>query len=192
MENVILNYYRKIRYNIWRKKYYIKYSKLKYFGTNTYICDGVKMDTIGNISIGDHVWIGHRCYLDGGGGISIGSGTIIARETEILTQNHYFQGVDLMEIPYDKRFIVKPVTIGNNVWIGLRVIIIPGVTIGEGAVIGAGSVVSKDVPALAVVGGNPCKIIKYRDAEQYYRLKDEGRIYLKENYNYDISPERLK
>lgn len=192
MENFILDYYHKVRYRFWREKYQKKYAQLKSLGINTYICDGVKMDNINNISIGNHVWIGHRCYLDGSGGLSIGNGTIIARETEILTQNHYFQGEDLVEIPYDKRFVKKPVTIGDNVWIGLRVLVIPGISIGEGAVIGAGSVVTKDVPPLAVVGGNPCRVIKYRDKEQYYRLKQEGKIYLKENYNYEVSPERLK
>lgn len=54
----------------------------------------------------------------------------------------------------------KPVKIGNNVWIGGRAVIVPGVTIGDNAVIAAGAVVTKDVPAGAVVGGNPAKIIK--------------------------------
>ena len=54
------------------------------------------------------------------------------------------------------------VTIGNDVWIGMRSIIMPGVTIGNGAVIGAGAVVTKDVPDYAIVGGVPAKVIKYR------------------------------
>ncbi|GIP47196.1 hypothetical protein J53TS2_07870 [Paenibacillus sp. J53TS2] len=54
----------------------------------------------------------------------------------------------------------KPVNIGNNVWIGGRAVIVPGVTIGDNAVISAGAVVTKDVPNGAVVGGNPAKIIK--------------------------------
>jgi maltose O-acetyltransferase len=54
----------------------------------------------------------------------------------------------------------KPVTMGNNVWIGGRAIINPGVTIGDNAVVASGAVVVKDVPANAVVGGNPAKIIK--------------------------------
>lgn len=55
-----------------------------------------------------------------------------------------------------------PVTIGNDVWIGMRSIIMPGVNIGDGSVIGAGAVVTKDVPAYAIVGGVPAKVIKYR------------------------------
>jgi serine acetyltransferase len=81
-------------------------------------------------------------------------------------------------LPYDHIYKVKDVAIGENVWIGADVSIMPGVTIGEGAVIAACSCVSKDVPPLAVVGGNPIKIIKYRDAERYNSLKREGRIYM--------------
>ena len=56
----------------------------------------------------------------------------------------------------------KPVTIGNDVWIGRRVIILPGVTISDGCVIGAGAVVTKDMPAYSIVGGVPAKVIKSR------------------------------
>jgi acetyltransferase-like isoleucine patch superfamily enzyme len=56
------------------------------------------------------------------------------------------------------------------------VIIIPGVTIGEGAIIAAGSVVVKDVPDFAIVGGNPAKIIKYRNIETFNRLKADGKF----------------
>lgn len=59
----------------------------------------------------------------------------------------------------------KPVTIGNNVWIGGRAVINPGVTIGDNAVIASGAVVTKDVLANTVVGGNPAKIIKMIDLE---------------------------
>ena len=83
--------------------------------------------------------------------------------------------------------MLKPVNIGNNVWIGSRVTIIPGVSIGEGAVIGAGAVVAHDIPPLAVVGGNPAKVIKYRNREVYEKLKTNGKIYLDMEYDYDIS-----
>ena len=82
-------------------------------------------------------------------------------------------------LPYDSTYNVKDVKIGENVWIGADVSIMPGVTIGEGAVIAACTCVTKDVPPLAVVGGNPFKIIKYRDSNKYHSLKTKGMIYLK-------------
>lgn len=63
-------------------------------------------------------------------------------------------------------------------WIGADVTILPGVTIGEGAVIGACSCVTKDVPPLAIMGGCPAKVIKYRNDKEYFKLKEEGKIYL--------------
>ena len=54
----------------------------------------------------------------------------------------------------------RPIIVGDNVWIGTRAIILPGVTIGDGAVIGAGAVVTKDVPARSVAAGNPARILR--------------------------------
>ena len=54
----------------------------------------------------------------------------------------------------------KPITVGNNVWFGGNVIVLPGVTIGDNTIIGAGSVVTKDIPANVIAVGNPCKVIK--------------------------------
>ena len=69
------------------------------------------------------------------------------------------------------------ITIKDFVWLGANVTIVPGITIGEGAVVGAGSVVTKDVPDCAVVGGNPAKILKYRNKEKFYDLKKQGKYY---------------
>ena len=91
----------------------------------------------------------------------------------IITQNHNYEGE---KIPYDETFVLKDVTIGDYVWFGNRVTVVGAVTIGEGAIIAAGSVVVKDVPPLAIVGGNPAKIIKYRDSDHFYRLKSEGKF----------------
>ncbi len=63
---------------------------------------------------------------------------------------------------YKKSLNTKKVIVGNDVWIGYRAIILPGVTIGDGAVIGAGSIVTKDVEPYSIVGGSPAKLIKYR------------------------------
>lgn len=67
--------------------------------------------------------------------------------------------------------------IEDNVWFGYGVIVTGNITIGEGAIIAAGSVVTKDVPKYAIVGGNPVTIIKYRDIIHYERLKKENKFH---------------
>ncbi|MGN0314561.1 MAG: acyltransferase [Fusicatenibacter sp.] len=130
------------------------------------------------ISIGDFVHIQPGCKLLGGGGIEIGRGTILAHDIQILTQNHMYDSEDLKYLPYDERIVNKAVHIGEYVWIGARVLIIPGVTVGDGAVIAAGAVVTKDVPKCAVVGGNPARILKYRDEEIFEKLRNDSQGYI--------------
>ena len=81
-------------------------------------------------------------------------------------------------LPYDDIYEIKDVVIGENVWIGADVTLLPGVEIGDGAVVAACSCVTKPVPPMALVGGNPARVIKYRDEQVYARLKAEGQIYL--------------
>lgn len=170
-----------------RKKLYKLYDSMKSVGKNVHICKSYNISTPQNIEIGNHVWIGELFYARGEGGIKIGNGTIISRNVEIWTSNHNYDSEDLYTIPYDRRMICEMVTIGENVWIGSRVIILPGISIGEGAVIGAGTVVCKDVPAYAVAAGNPVRVIKYRNIEKYELLKAQGKVYLNVEYDYDKS-----
>ena len=94
----------------------------------------------------------------------------------IFSSNHNYYSPEAL--PYDKKTICSPVKIEDNVWIGARACIVPGITIGEGAVVAMGSVVTKNVPPCAVVGGNPAKIIKYRDIEKYNQLKSVNKFTL--------------
>lgn len=82
-------------------------------------------------------------------------------EVTILSQNHAFSDTTkpIIEQGSDPK---KPVIIGDDVWIGTRVIILPGVTVGSHAIIASGAVVTKNVPEWAIVGGNPAKILKMR------------------------------
>ena len=78
----------------------------------------------------------------------------------IITQNHNYEGE---AVPYDDTYIQEKVEIGDNLWIGSRVTILPGVTIGEGAIIQAGSVVTDDTPKCAIAGGHPAKVFSERE-----------------------------
>jgi len=112
------------------------------------------------IAIGDNSGIGVGAYLNGP--IQIGNNVMMGEDVMLITQNHSFFRTD---ITMDQQGFQEdePIIIGNDVWIGARVIILPGITIGKGAIIGAGAVVSKDVPEWAIVAGNPARIIKYRN-----------------------------
>jgi acetyltransferase-like isoleucine patch superfamily enzyme len=108
------------------------------------------------------------------GGVTIGRYFHTGRGLTIFSTNHNYES-EIM-IPYDNISINKPVIIKDFVWCGSNVTVVPGVTIGEGVVIGAGTVVTKDVPDYAVIGGNPHKIIKYRNIELFKKLKLNGRF----------------
>ena len=107
-----------------------------------------------NIHIGKNVFINSCCKFQDQGGISIGDGSLLGHNVIIATLNH------MQEPSRRQSLLPKPVVIGNNVWIGASVTILPGVTIGDNAIIGAGSVVTKDIPANSVAVGSPCKVIK--------------------------------
>ena len=132
------------------------------------------------ISIGVNVHIGPGAMLDGAGGIFLGDGSILAPEVKVLSRSHKFDQ-NLKALPFDNVMLVAPVYIGRYVWIGTGVIVLPGVSIGDGAVIGAGAVVSKDIPSCAVAVGNPARVVRFRDRDQFESLVAESNsfVYLK-------------
>jgi len=129
-----------------------------------------------NLSFTGSAYVGPHAYWSAKGKIEIGNNVIIAPKSKIWTYNHNYDSD--AAIPYSADDIVRRVIIGDNVWIGLDVLIVPGVTIEEGAVVAAGSVVVNDVPKCSVVGGNPARIIKMRDVSKYDALKEQKRFYL--------------
>ena len=112
-----------------------------------------------DISIADNSGIGINSFV--GSGVKIGSHVMMGPDCLIYTQQHEFSST---EVTMDSQGMtaVLPVIIGDDVWLGARVIIMPGVTIGNGAIVGAGAVVTKDVPEYSVAVGVPAKIIKSR------------------------------
>tara|TARA_B110000211_G_scaffold228977_1_gene286023 strand:- start:408 stop:938 length:531 start_codon:yes stop_codon:yes gene_type:complete len=125
------------------------------------------------------IYFGDNCNFNGmtvygNGTIKFGDNFHSGNSCVIITQNHnYDTGV---YIPYDNSFVLKTVIIKDNVWFGSNVMVVGDVTIGEGAIIAAGSVVVKDIPNYGIVGGNPAKLIKYRDIEHYEKLKSEKKF----------------
>lgn len=107
-----------------------------------------------NIVFGKRVFVNSGCKFQDQGGIVIGDDVLVGHNCVIATLNHN-ENPDLRG-----NLIPKPVKIGNKVWIGANVTILPGVTVGDGAILAAGAVVNKDVPPRAVVGGVPAKVIK--------------------------------
>ncbi len=128
-------------------------------GENTRISPPIFTILADKVKIGKDVVILNGFQCMSAGGLTIEDNTMISLNCTIATNNHDF---------YDRYVITcKPVHIKRNVWIGVNVTILPGVTIGENAVVGAGAVVTKDVPDNAVVVGNPARVIRYLDAEKF-------------------------
>lgn len=109
----------------------------------------------------------------GWGHILIGNNFHSGTNVKVMLGSHDYDNDDL--IPYGKKHTIKTVIIEDFVWLGDDVTISGNVRIGEGAIVAIGSVVVKDIPRCAIVGGNPAKVIKYRDIEHFDRLKAEGR-----------------
>mgnify|MGYP001172363534 CR=1 FL=1 len=124
--------------------------------------------------LGEDVCINRDFVCRGGGQLIIGSHVHFAEQVRIVTENHNFEAPEAL--PYDHTRLLRDVIIDDCAWIGERVTLIPGVRIGEGAIVGAGSVVTRDVPPLAIVGGAPAKILRERPADEYRRLRNEGKF----------------
>ena len=126
------------------------------FGAAAYVRPPVYLD------YGSHITVGPRTFINAGltaldvARISIGADGQIGSHVQLLTAIHPVEP----QPRRDKLEAAKPITIGDNVWLGGGAIILPGVTIGENSVIGAGTVVTKDIPANCVAVGNPARVIK--------------------------------
>ena len=118
------------------------------------------------VDYGSHLHIGARTFANFGlvaldvATITIGDDVQIGPNVQLLTPTHPVEPGPRR----DKWESAQPITIGDNVWLGGGVIVLPGVTIGENTVVGAGSVVAKDLPANVVAVGNPARVIRAVDA----------------------------
>jgi len=139
-------------------RYFFASKVIKKIGKNVNIENGAIFNP--NISIGDNSGIGVRCELVGN--IEIGNNVMMGPEVVFYTQNHQFKNRNktIIEQGYDEE---KKIVIEDDVWIGRRVIILPGVTIKKGTVVGAGAIVTKTFPEYSVIAGNPAKVIGKRE-----------------------------
>lgn len=116
-----------------------------------------------NIRIGNHSAPGNSagCYIQGRAGIIIGHNLRMGPNVGLISSNH-----DIDD--FDQWVKTEPIRIGNNVWIGMNSVVMPGVTIGSNVVIGANSTVTKSIPDNSIAAGSPCRVLK--EKEEYKGL----------------------
>jgi acetyltransferase-like isoleucine patch superfamily enzyme len=130
-------------------------------GAFSRIVVSTSLNDIGSyIRIGNNVGIGEFAYLGGAGGLEIGNDCIVGQYFSCHPENHNYADADL---PIRMQGVNrKGIQIGNNCWIGSKVTVLDGVTIGDGCIIAAGAVVTKSFPANSIIGGVPAKRLKDR------------------------------
>jgi maltose O-acetyltransferase len=129
------------------------------FGEDVFIEQGFYCDYGDKISLGHRVYINMNCTFLDGGMITIGDDCLIGPNVQILTVNHAVSAKERL----NKMNFISDVNLGDNVWIGAGVIILPGICIGSDAVIGAGSVVSRNVQSHCLYLGNPARKVRQLD-----------------------------
>lgn len=132
---------------------------LKQCGRSIRVNPGVRFGSGARVAVGNNCNLSQRMRVIGD--LILGDDVMLGPEIVFISYNHEFSD---LEVPMRAQGVTdsKPVVVGNDVWIGMRALIMPGVHIGNHAIVAAGSVVTKDVPEWGIVGGNPAKLIKYR------------------------------
>jgi len=155
-----------------RARYYHAEQNKRLFkkcGIRVYISPDAFLWGVGELSVGDDVCIHSFTTILCGGGVSIGTGTRIASNCSISSISHSIPRLD----PNEK--ILKAVSIGQRVWIGMGATILPGVTIGDFAVVAAGAVVTKNVETCTIVAGVPARVIRvFQKPETCYGSVGDG------------------
>lgn len=124
------------------------------------IASGTLADLGKGIRIGDNVGIGEFAYIGGAGGVEIGDDVIVGQYFSVHPENHVF--TDLTRPIREQGVTREGINIGSNCWIGAKVTILDGVSLGRGCVVAAGSVVTHSFPDHAIIGGVPAKVLMMR------------------------------
>lgn len=122
-----------------------------------------------HIHLGENVGIGEFAYLGGGGGLEIGDDCIVGQYFSCHPENHNYD--DPQILIREQGVTRKGIVIGKNCWIGSKVTVLDGVTIGDNCVIAAGAVVNRNMPANSVIAGVPARVIKSRDKESVVNIQ---------------------
>ncbi len=133
--------------------------------------EGVTLHERSGLTLHGPLHVGAGSVIQAAGGVSLGAGVVISFDCVLWSINHDYEGERL---PYGLARVRAPVVIEDYVWLGRNVLVAPGSRIGEGAVVAMGSVVSGRVPPLAVIAGNPARVVKYRSPWRYLALKRQG------------------
>jgi acetyltransferase-like isoleucine patch superfamily enzyme len=141
------------------------------FGRFVWVGDGTKIRCHeGRVEIGQKTVMGQECTISAYQRVRIGEQCVIADRAMFIDFDH---GVVEVERPIRLQGIYKrDVVVGSNVWIGYGACILRGVRVGDNAIVGTNSVVTKDVPANAIVGGIPARVIRMREAPEKLRWPD--------------------
>lgn len=160
MTEILRFFYNKLVFTASKLRATIYKSVCLYIGPNVDILSGVRILCPGKVSIGKNTTVNIYTTLDGNGGLTIGDDVMIGPYCQILTASHIYAS---RTIPMKYQGIsTASVVIGNDVWLGSNVTILPGVAIGHGAIIGASSVVTRNISPFEIAAGVPAKIIGIR------------------------------
>ena len=128
----------------------------KHVGTEVWIEPDFRCEFGKNIVIGNNVYINFGCIILDCAEVTIGDNVLLGPNIGIYAANHSLDAEERI----NGGCCGKPVHVGNNVWLGGDVKILPGVSVGDNTIIGTGSIVTKDIPAGVIAVGNPCRVIR--------------------------------
>lgn len=121
-------------------------------GEGTYFTPPMHVDCANSVHLGSNVYFNHDVDMMSLGGITVEDGVMVGPECGFFTVNHEPKNIRVVK--------TKPIRIKKNAWLGARVSVLPGVTIGENAIVGTGAVVTKDIPDNCIAVGNPAHVIR--------------------------------
>lgn len=173
-----LKFYRALKYanELYERDQLCRYTKDQFaqFGDNSVIQNNVYITHPSRVVIGMGTTIQCDTIISSMGGVHIGNYVGIGQRSMIISFQHGYRSGKA--IPYDDSVLLQPVVIRDYAWLGWGVMVLPGIEIGEGSIVGVGALVTKDVPARAIVLGNPASIVGYRSEDHFERCKAEGRV----------------